>query len=68
MQYKHLKNAKKAKLKIYQKYEEIIYSVVCPHCHTELVGAIEKYTLVFECLQCGNQIDIRDKNGKRAYQ
>jgi hypothetical protein len=68
MQYRKYKHPKKAKLKIYKKYEEIIYSVICPRCHTEFVGGIGERTLMFECVQCGNQIDLRDKNGKRAYE
>ena len=40
MQYKKLKNAKKAKLKLYSTYNAKIYSVVCPFCRVELVSDI----------------------------
>jgi len=63
-----MKRAKKAKLKLYSIYEEKIYSVKCPHCHVTIIGDVGKRALVYECSQCGNPIDLRDKDGKRSYE
>ena len=65
---KKIKKSKKAIIKLYSLYQSKLYSVKCPHCHTELVGGLEPNVLMFICTHCGNTIDLRDKNGKRAYE
>jgi uncharacterized CHY-type Zn-finger protein len=61
-----MSKAKKATVKLYSEHVDRLYSVICPHCHTELV-AVADYILVMECWQCRKPIDLRDKNGKQIH-
>ena len=44
--------------------ETKIWSVVCPHCHTELVGGFGASCLMLKCYNCSNPIDLREKENK----
>lgn len=66
MEYKKFKRSKKAKIIISDRNFKI-YSVECPFCHTNMQGDFHR-TLMFECWECHNIIDLRDKDGKRSYE
>lgn len=50
-----MKRPKKAKV-IQNREVYKIYSVVCPHCHTELRGGFDDNVLRRRCSQCKNEI------------
>lgn len=58
-----MKKPKKA-TPTYYVIEEKVWTVVCPHCKTKLVGGFGEDTLMLKCFHCGNPIDLREKEVK----
>jgi hypothetical protein len=69
MEWKKYKRPRKAKINkrdsLAREYR--VYTITCPFCHTKMQSDFHD-VLMMECWKCHNAIDLRDKNGKRAYE
>lgn len=41
-----------------EKVTRYVYSVICPHCHTTLVGGFGEDTMKMKCSQCSEAINL----------
>jgi len=59
-----MKKAKRAKPKGSGEYMVQHYSVICPHCHTELIGIGPDFVTRIACWHCGNEIILEGRLDK----
>jgi len=57
METKIIKPKKATVTKIEHTYVQL--QVICPHCHTELIGGFGENTLMLACFHCKKPIDLR---------